>query len=107
MHWLNRILLAVLVAGVVAVGPAQFETAAHHDDLTRVSAERETLREANGVLVGEIELLSAEISALKDDRAEVARIAREDLNLVLPGEVVFEVEYEGRSGTTLASGGVR
>ncbi len=75
------------------MGPSRFETATHNDDLIRVSDEREALRETNRVLGGEIELLRAEISALKEDKAEVARIAREDLNLVLPGEVVFEVDY--------------
>lgn len=96
MHWLNRILLALLVAGVVAIAPRQFEAASDNDDLTRVSEEKAGLVQTNQVLVGEIELLRAEISALKGDKAEVARIAREDLNLVLPGEVVFEVDYEQR-----------
>lgn len=93
MHWLNRILLALLVAGIVAIAPRQFEAASDNDDLTRVSKEKAGLLEANAVLSGDIELLRAEISALKGDKAEVARIAREDLNLVLPGEVVFEVDY--------------
>ena len=93
MHWLNRILLALLVAGIVAIAPRQFEAASDNDDLTRVSEEKADLLETNGVLSGEIDLLRAEISALKGDKAEVARIAREDLNLVLPGEVVFEVDY--------------
>ncbi len=98
MHWLNRILLALLVAGVVAIAPRQFETASHNDDLTRVSEEKAALQDANAELAADIELLRAEISALKGDRAEVARIAREDLNLVLPGEVVFEVDYIAEPG---------
>ncbi len=93
MHWLNRILLALLVAGVIAVAPQQFETASHNDDLTRVSEEKAALIEANTALRADIDLLRAEVSALKGDRGEVARIAREDLNLVMPGEVVFEVDY--------------
>ncbi len=99
MHWLNRILLALLVAGVVAIAPQQFEAASDNDDLTRVSEEKADLLETNAGLAGEIELLRAEISALKGDKAEVARIAREDLNLVLPGEVVFEVEYGQSEGS--------
>lgn len=99
MHWLNRILLAVLVAGVVAVAPRQFEAASDNDDLTRVLEEKSSLIETNAALQADIDLLRAEIAALKGDRAEVARIAREDLNLVMPGEVVFEVDYE-QSGET-------
>lgn len=98
MHWLNRILLAVLVAGVIAVAPRQFKAASDNDDLTRVVDEKAALVETNSALQSEIELLRAEVSALKGDRAEVARIAREDLNLVMPGEVVFEVDYEQPGG---------
>ena len=98
MHWLNRILLAVLVAGVIAVAPRQFKAASDNDDLTRVVDEKAALIDTNAALQADIELLRAEVSALKGDRAEVARIAREDLNLVMPGEVVFEVDYEQPGG---------
>lgn len=93
MHWLNRILLASLIAAGVAWGPEQFELAAGSSDLERVRAERDQLRKANDDLREDIELLRSEIQALQTDAAEVARIAREDLNLVRPGEVVFEVEH--------------
>jgi cell division protein FtsB len=93
MHWVNRILLAGLVAALVAFGPEQLELAAESDDLARVTGERHELVSGNEVLREEIRLLQAEVTALKADPAEVARIAREDLNLVLPGEVVFEVEH--------------
>jgi cell division protein FtsB len=93
MHWVNRILLAGLVAALVAFGPKQIELAAESDDLARVTAERDDLESGNDALHEEIRLLEAEVRALQSDDAEVARIAREDLNLVLPGEVVFEVEH--------------
>ncbi len=92
MHWLNRILLAALVAGGIAYGPAQLELTTESDDLTRIRRERDALVESNAALEEEIRLLRAEVRALKEDPREIARIAREDLNLVRPGEVVFEVE---------------
>lgn len=92
MHWLNRILLAALIAAAVAFGPEQFELAAGTSDLERVLEEREQLRTDNETLREEIDLLRSEIEALETDASEVARIAREDLNLVRPGEVVFEVD---------------
>jgi cell division protein FtsB len=92
MHWLNRILLAVLIAAAIAWGPEQFELAAAGNDLERVQAEAAQLREGNRALREEIRMLQAEVRALSRDPAEVARIARQDLNLVMPGEVVFEVE---------------
>ncbi len=92
MHWMNRLLLAGLVAALVAWGPSQLERAAGTDELDRVLGEKLQLEAGNDALRSEIRALSAEVRALKTDPGEVARIAREDLNLVVPGEIVFEVE---------------
>ncbi|MEM9461685.1 MAG: septum formation initiator family protein [Myxococcota bacterium] len=92
MHWVNRILLATLVAGIIAYWPQRLELYAHSEDLERVVTERDELLAGNEALREQIRLLAAEIKALKHDPREVARIARDDLNLVRPGEVVFEVE---------------
>ncbi|MBC8067617.1 MAG: septum formation initiator family protein [Deltaproteobacteria bacterium] len=100
MHWLNRILIAGLIAAVVAWGPRQLELAAGSEELARVEQEREELRSANATLRTEIGSLQSEVRALKTDPAEVARIAREDLNLVGIGEVVFEVERVSRPAGT-------
>lgn len=93
MHWVNRILLALLVAAAVAFWPERLELAAQTEDLERVRRERAALAEKNDALREDIRLISAEVSALQTDSREIARIAREDLNLVRPGEVVFEVEH--------------
>jgi cell division protein FtsB len=96
MHWLNRILLAAVLAAAIAYGPAPFESAATHEDLARIRKERESLVAANMELRAQLRALRAEVEALQHDPAEVARIAREDLNLVAPGEVVFNVQHEAR-----------
>lgn len=98
MHWVNRILLALLAAGIIAYWPERLELAASSEDLERVARERDELIEGNGVLREQIRLMQAEIHALKHDPREVARIAREDLNLVRAGEVVFEVQRPGAAG---------
>lgn len=92
MHWANRILFAALVAALVAWGPQQLEIAGGTDELERVQTERDALVAGNAALEHDIAGLQAEVRALKQDPAEVARIAREDLNLVAPGEIVFAVE---------------
>ena len=98
MHWVNRILLAVLAAGLLAYWPERLELTAGSEDLERVARERDELLSGNEVLREEIRLMQAEIHALKTDPREVARIAREDLNLVRAGEVVFEVQRPGPDG---------
>jgi len=87
-------LLSALLAGAVAFLPQHIYAGSGGDDLARVVREEDQLKQENAELVREIELLRAEVNALKRDPAEVARIAREDLNLIYPDEVVFEVEVE-------------
>jgi cell division protein FtsB len=101
MVWINRLLLVLLVAGALAWLPRRLSEGAESDDLARVDEERERLEGANERLRREIELLEAEVRALhrdpedprgrRDRDAEIERIAREDLNLLRAGEVVFEV----------------
>ncbi|MGB1700494.1 MAG: FtsB family cell division protein [Nannocystaceae bacterium] len=100
MTWLNRLLLAGLLAGLVAYAPSELEAIHAPDDLERVTEERDELREGNARLREELRLLEAEVGALHSDvdasgsrevmRREIERIAREDLNMVRPGEIVFE-----------------
>ncbi|NVB36946.1 septum formation initiator family protein [Pseudenhygromyxa sp. WMMC2535] len=99
MSWLNRILLALFITAAIAFLPSYEHLGA--EDLARVRAERDALVEGNQTLAREIRLLEAEIEALhvdpEDPRSnervdrELARIAREDLNMIMPGELVFEV----------------
>ncbi len=99
MTWLNRILLALLITGALAFLPNYEQLGS--EDLSRVRAERDALDESNRVLRDEIRLIEAEVDALQPnvdepgstDRIdhELARIAREDLNMIEPGELVFEV----------------
>jgi cell division protein FtsB len=98
MHWVNRILLALLAAGIIAYWPDRLDLAASSEDLERVARERDELESGNAALREEIRLMQAEIHALKHDPREVARIARDDLNLVRAGEVVFEVRRPGATG---------
>ena len=91
MDWLRRILLAGLLAAAIAACPREVYRSAGADDLSRIEREHDELCRTNDRLRGEIEVLRAEVAALKRDPAEVARIAREDLGLIRAGEVVFEV----------------
>ncbi|MEZ4449322.1 MAG: septum formation initiator family protein [Nannocystaceae bacterium] len=91
MDWLRRILLAGLLATAIAYCPREAYRSAGADDLSRIEREHVELVRSNDRLKAEIEVLRSEVAALKRDPAEVARIAREDLGLIRPGEVVFEV----------------
>ncbi len=92
MVWVNRILVAALLVGTLAVLPRGLRYGTASNDLSRVRSERAALRRGNARIREEIRLLTAEVDALKRDPHEVERIAREDLNLLHPDEVVFEFE---------------
>lgn len=99
MTWLNRILLALFITAAIAFLPSYEHLGA--EDLARVRDERDALTAGNEALREEIRLLEAEVDALRPDPTnprsgervdrELARIAREDLNMIKPGELVFEV----------------
>ena len=107
MTWLNRLLIAGLLAGLVAVAPTELEAIRAPGDLERVTTERDELRAGNVRLREELRLLEAEVGALHSDtegpgnrevvRREIERIAREDLNMVRPGEIVFEFVAPAKS----------
>lgn len=99
MTWLNRILLALFITAALAFVPSYDQLGS--EDLTRVRSERDALLERNADLREDIRLLEAEVDALHQDPddprspervdRELARIAREDLNLIAPDEFVFEI----------------
>ena len=96
MTWPNRILLAALIVGLIAFLPRQ--DSIEPEDLGRVTREREDLGAKVDLLNVELAQLEAEVRALhrppdgpRGDDGELARIARGDLNLIRPGEVVFEI----------------
>jgi cell division protein FtsB len=104
VSWPNRILFVLMIVGGLVLLPHR--EGVEPDDLARITAERDELREKVARIRTEIGRLQGEVDALHHDpddplrsearvQRELARIAREDLNLIRPGEVVFEVVHEG------------
>jgi len=86
----RRVILVALVAVGAAVGLALDPQGLRHAgrleaDLERLQAENEQLRAGNG-------RLRMELRRLADDPAVLERVAREELGLVRPGDVVFRME---------------
>src|SRR5688572_27319135 len=115
MTWINRILLALFITAALAFLPSYEHLGT--EDLARVRAERDSLVEGNAELREEIRLLEAEVDALRRDPddpgslervdRELARIAREDLNMIKPGEVVFELRRPPKLDLLAPSGDPR
>lgn len=86
----RRVIVVAVVASLAGVGLALDPQGLRHtrrllEDLDRIEAENEQLRGANAKL-------RRELRRLADDPAVLERVAREELGLVRPGDVVFRLE---------------
>jgi len=86
----RRVILVAVVGALAALGLALDPQGLRHArrlqvDLERIQAENEQLRAGNG-------RLRMELRRLADDPAVLERVAREELGLVRPGDVVFRLE---------------
>ncbi len=91
MIWVHRILLASLLVGAATLVPAGLRFGEERADLARAADELRALQADNAALRAEIQALEAEVRALQHEPREIERIARQDLHLVRPGEVVFRL----------------
>jgi cell division protein FtsB len=92
----------IVVAGLVAVGlgylPYHVYASSGLARYLKLRSDRDTLHAGNVKLAVENQRLRRELDALADDsggelsRAAVERAARDELGLVRPGEIVFELE---------------
>jgi cell division protein FtsB len=96
--WLRRLGIAAVVALALGYVPYQLYGSTGLSRYLKLKAERETLhdgnrrlREDNLRLLKEIESLS-EADGRTLSRAAVERVARDELGLVRPGEIVFQLE---------------
>lgn len=118
MSWTNRILLAVFIAAALAYFPAGEADRREHS--FRGARDRDELRAQNEALSREIRALQAEVDALRGangvdvligavgavDRDGLARVARQDLNMIRSDEYVFElVEEDAASAAAGPAGG--
>ena len=94
--WVRRLGIAALVAVALGWVPYHLYGSSGLARLMRLRAERDALHEGNLKVHAENQRLRDELEALSDDngelsRAAVERAARDELGLVKPGEVVYQV----------------
>ncbi|HEY2746461.1 MAG TPA: septum formation initiator family protein [Polyangia bacterium] len=94
--WVRRLGIAALLAVALGWVPYHLYGSSGLARLMRLRAERDTLHDGNLKLHAENQRLRDELDALSDDdgnlsRTAVERAARDELGLVKPGEVVYQV----------------
>lgn len=90
-RWTIRGVLALVVAGAIAYIPAggvDDRAARLRRQLDATRAEAATLRAGNAEL-------AAEVEALRTDPGAIERHARDDLDMVYPGEMVLRLDDAG------------
>jgi cell division protein FtsB len=94
--WFRRLGIAALLAVALGYVPYHLYGSSGLARYMRLKSERDALHEANLKLHVENQRLRGELDALSDDegnlsRSAVERAARDELGLVKPGEVVYQV----------------
>ena len=96
--WLGRIPLALAIAVALGWLPYQLYGRSGLARLVSLRAEVAALKSTNVGLRARNRQLRAELSLYADDDlAAVERIARDELGMVKPGEIVFKVEAPGET----------
>ena len=91
-HWIGRVLVAAAIALALGYLPRQFDGRAGLSRVGRLQRERDLLSAKNRHLAEENKRLERELRQLKSDRQAVERVARDELGLVKPGDLVFQFE---------------
>jgi cell division protein FtsB len=94
--WVRRTGIAALLAVALGYVPYHLYGSSGLARYVHLKAERDALHEANLKTHAQNQRLRAELDALSDEdgtlsRAAVERAARDELGLVKPGEVVYQV----------------
>ena len=98
--WVRRLGIAALLAVALGWVPYHLYGSSGLSRYVRLKSERDALHETNLKLYEQNQRLRAELDALSDDdgnlsRTAVERAARDELGLVKPGEVVYQVDEPG------------
>jgi len=99
--WVRRLGIAALLAVALGWVPYHLYGSSGLARYVRLKHERDALHEGNLKMYEQNQRLRAELDALSDDdgnlsRAAVERAARDELGLVKPGEVVYQVNEAQR-----------
>jgi cell division protein FtsB len=101
--WFRRLGIAVVVAVALGYVPYHLYSSSGLARYLRLRAERDALHAANLKMLEDNQRLRAELEALSDDssgaalsRDAIERVARDELGLVKPGELVFKLEAAPR-----------
>lgn len=81
---MKKIIIIVLILGTFLVYPGYLDLRKFNREIAKLDEKIIELEEAN-------ENLRAEIKALREDRFYIEKVARENLGLIKPGEIIYKI----------------
>jgi len=91
-HWLIRLFGAAIIAALLAYVPYVIYRGDGYVQLRKMQDELDELSRKNVELRGQNRALRREARRLRDDPAALGAVARDELGLVRPGEIVIQIE---------------
>ena len=91
-RWVIRVSVALLLAVAFGYLPYRVYGGPGLGKLMELRRELAALETKNQIMRAENERLAREVRALRHDLTAIERVAREELGLVRPGEIVFQFE---------------
>jgi cell division protein FtsB len=91
-RWLFRLALAVGLAVCLGYLPYQAYGPQGMGRISHLKRQWAEIQQKNRRLVGENERLRHQIIRLRDDRHALEKVARDELGLVRPSDIVFQFE---------------
>lgn len=91
-RWLIRLSGAAVLAALLAYVPHRIYESDGYSRYRRMQAELQELDRRRDALRKENQALRRDVRRLRDDPESLRRVARDELGLVDPGEIVIRVE---------------
>lgn len=92
VRWLFRLGGAALLAGLLAYLPHRIHQSDGYLRMTRMHEELADMERRREALSRDNRALERDVHLLRRDLDAIDRVARDDLGLVQPGEIVIQVE---------------
>lgn len=98
--WIFRAVAAALLAMTFGYLPYVIYTRSGFAKYLHLRGDLRSIQVQNARLRGEIERLQREADALSSDPRALERVARSELGWVRPGEVIFDLQPPGKTGSS-------
>lgn len=100
--WLWRVLVAAVIAAALAYIPYRVYGSNGYVHYRKLEQTLVDLARGNEAIRGENASLRRDIRGLRHDLEAIMSVARDELGMVLPGEVVFQMDRSLGTGRELA-----